>query len=131
MSKPADDPVALSGLQTRLMRVLWNRGEASTAEVASALAIERPLAHTTVATLLTRLEKRGLVVGRRDGKQIRYRAAVDESQVRRSMVGDLLATLFGGDAKALVAHLVREDEIAADDLARVKQMLAQEARGRG
>ena len=57
--------VSLSELQLSLMRVLWQRGEASTAEVAEALRGERDLAHTTVATLLTRLEKRGLLASRR------------------------------------------------------------------
>ena len=57
--------VALSDLQIAVMRVLWERGEPSTADVAEVLAAERGLKHTTVATLLTRLEKRGVVAMRR------------------------------------------------------------------
>ena len=56
MPKPSRD-VHLSELQLAVMRVLWTQNEASTAEVAAALAPQRDLAHTTVATLLTRLEK--------------------------------------------------------------------------
>ena len=85
---------------------------------------ERNLAHTTVSTLLTRLERRGVVAASKDGRQLIYRACIDEAQVRRSMVSGLLGSLFGGDAQALVAHLVREDEIAADDLAAVRELLA-------
>jgi BlaI family transcriptional regulator, penicillinase repressor len=116
--------ISLSELQIALMRVLWDRGETSTADVAAVLADERGLAHTTIATLLTRLEKRGVVVQRRDGRQLFYRAAVEESEVRRSMVADLIGSLFAGDANELVAHLVQEAEIAPGDLARIRERLA-------
>ena len=119
-----EEDVALSELQIAVMRELWSRQEASTAEVAQALADRRGLAHTTVATLLTRLEKRGVVAARRDGRQLVYRALVSEEQVRRSMVAGLLGSVFGGDAPALVSHLVRESELGADDLERIKRLLA-------
>jgi predicted transcriptional regulator len=106
------------------MRVLWSRGETSTADVAAELAEERNLKHTTVATLLTRLEKRGIVAQRRNGRQLFYRAIAGEAQVRRSMVADLVGALFDGDARALVAHLVQESEIAPGDLAKVRRRLA-------
>ena len=115
--------VSLSELQIALMRVLWERGETSTADVAADLADERGLAHTTIATLLTRLEKRGVVGQRRDGRQLFYRAEVGEADVKRSMVADLIGSLFAGDANELVAHLVEEAEIAPADLARIRQRL--------
>uniref|UniRef100_UPI002FCBE52B BlaI/MecI/CopY family transcriptional regulator n=1 Tax=Brevundimonas sp. TaxID=1871086 RepID=UPI002FCBE52B len=58
--EPDTDDIALSELQLDVMRVLW-RGEASVADVAAALVTSRGLAHTTIATVLTRLAKRGLV----------------------------------------------------------------------
>ncbi len=115
--------IALSELQAAVMRVLWQRGEVSTAEVADVLAGERGIKHTTVATLLTRLEKRGAVALRRDGRQLIYRALVSESEVRRSMVSDLIASLFAGDHKALMAHLMQEDDTAPGDLDRLRRKL--------
>ena len=119
-----NEDVSLSELQIALVRVLWRRGESSTADVAAELADERGLKHTTVATLLTRLEKRGVVAQRREGRQLFYRALVGEAQVRRSMVADLIGALFDGDARQLVAHLVQESEIAPGDLAKVRKRLA-------
>ena len=120
----ADDDTVLSELQLELMRVLWRRGQASTAEVAEVLAQSRGLAHTTIATLLSRLEKRGVVASHKDGRQLVYRPLVAEQAVRRSMVSGLLGSLFGGDARALVTHLVREDEIAPGDLEQLRQLLS-------
>ena len=116
--------IALSDLQLDVMRVLW-RGEASVSDVAAELAVRRGLAHTTVATVLTRLAKRDLVAARRDGRQLVYRALVDETQVRRSMVGGLIQSLFRGDPQALLAHLVSEDEVASGDLEKVRALLAE------
>ena len=121
-----DSPdIALSELQLALMRELWQRGEASTAEVVDALhAAGRPLAHTTVATLLTRLEKRGLLSALRDGRQIRYRPEVQEHQVQRAMVSGLLANLFAGQPSKLLSHLVSEGDIADEDLTKMRKLLA-------
>lgn len=125
------DGIALSELQLALMRVLWTRGEASVAEVAEALAGERGLAHTTIATLLTRLAARGVVEARREGRQLMYRTLLTEPQVRRSMVSGLVERLFGGDSKALLAHLVSEREVKAGDLEKVQALLAKGGRRRG
>jgi predicted transcriptional regulator len=119
----ADGEVTLSDLQMDVMRALWGHGERHITEVTRALAPGRRLAHTTVSTLLTRLQKRGLVASRREGRQLIYRAVIDEHQVRRSMVSGLLGSLFGGDAQALVAHLVREDAITAEDLGAIRKLL--------
>jgi predicted transcriptional regulator len=119
----SDEPVSLSALQLSVMRALWGAGQASAADVAAALREERALAHTTVATLLTRLEKRGIVEAEREGRQIVYRPLISESQVRQSMVSGLLANLFEGRASDLLSHLIKRDEIDADDLARIRRLL--------
>ena len=122
----ADPDIALSALQIDVMRVLWAHGEASVADVAAELGARRGLAHTTVATLLTRLEKRGVVAQRREARQLIYRALVAESQVRRSMVADIVASLFGGDSRELVAHLLRESEIAPGELDRLRKRVGKD-----
>ncbi len=121
--------IHLSELQLAVIRVLWKRGEASTAEVVADLGPKRGLATTTVATLLTRLGKRGVLGQRREGRTLIYRALVTEQQVQRSMVADLIATLFKGDPAALVAHLVDEEDVAPGDVAKVRARLKESDRG--
>lgn len=129
-----DNEVSLSDLQLALMRQLWARGEAgeaSTAEVAEGLRAERALAHTTVATLLSRLEKRGLVAARREGRGLVYRALISEAQVQRSMVSGLLSNLFEGKASALLSHLLDEREIGDADLAQMRALLQKQRKSGG
>jgi predicted transcriptional regulator len=124
-------PLELSELQLAVMRVLWQRKKAAVSEVQEALKSERDLALTTVATVLTRLEKAGLVTHRASGRHYLYRPLVSEEEVRRSMVSVLAERLFEGDVAALVSHLVNAREIKPGDLARVRQLIeAKEREGK-
>lgn len=125
---PKSPDLVLSDLQITLMRVFWSRPSASAAEVVAELRATRPLAHTTVATLLSRLEKRGLLLAIREGRQVAYRAAVSQQDVRRSMVSALLAGLFDGEARGLLSHLVDQRSIGADELAEIRTALARKGR---
>lgn len=120
----------LSELQLALMQVLWQRGEASTAEVAEALRPQRELAHTTVATLLTRLEKRGLLASRREARALVYRPLVAPEAVQRRMLGGLLGSLFGGKPSQLLAHLIGEGEVSADELRAMRELLERARTGK-
>lgn len=117
------EPLELTELQIAILRTLWERGEASVAEVCEALLPERGLAQTTVATLLSRLERRGVVSRRAESRTYVYRAEVSESDVRLSMVDGLTERMFAGDITALVNHLLTEHEIQPGDLARLRAMI--------
>jgi predicted transcriptional regulator len=121
--EPMPSPESLTPLQVAVMRVLWDRGEARVPEVRAALRSERRLAATTVATLLKRLEKRGLVGHRTEGRQFVYTALVGADEARESAVGELTTTLFDGDVPALVAHLLSRHELGAGDLERVRALI--------
>jgi BlaI family penicillinase repressor len=121
-----DKDIHLSDAQLALMRALWEAGEASTADVYDRVGRPRALAYTTVATLLTRLEKRGLVKSTKDQGERIFKPMVTESEVTRSMVSSLVDTLFRGDPSALMSHLVKEEDIGAGDLDAVRKLLARE-----
>jgi len=118
------ETIRLSEVQLALMRVLWRQGEATIAQVCEAVSEERRLAYTSVATMLKRLEQRGVVTAHKVGREWVYRPCVSESVVRRSMVGELLSGLFAGDASALMSHLVEQETIAEEDLDKIRQLLA-------
>jgi predicted transcriptional regulator len=113
----------LGELQLAIMRVIWQRGEATVADVHESLREERGLALTTIATMLKRLESRGVVDHRLEGRQFVYRALVSEDQVKSSMVGQLTSRLFKGDPLALLNHLLTEYEIDPDELPRLAELI--------
>lgn len=113
----------LGDLQLAIMRILWNRGESSVADVHEALEPERGLALTTIATMLAKMEKKGVVDHRTEGRKFIYHPTVSEGQVRRSMVADLTSQLFRGDVLALVNHLLSEHEIEARELDQLRGLI--------
>ncbi len=121
------DTHQLTELQIAIMRVLWDKGQATVAEICEALRTERGLALTTVATLLSRLEKRGVVTHETRARQFIYRPLVTEAEVRHSMVHELTERLFDGDVAQLMTHLLSGREISPGDLERIKAMLEEHA----
>lgn len=117
------DAVGLTGLQLSIMDVLWDRGEATTQDVWEHLSEGRSLALTTVATIMSRLERKRVLTHRREGRQYVYRATVTRGEVRRSKVKELTENLFGGDSAALLSHLVRAEDVDADELRRIRELL--------
>ena len=113
----------ITSLQLSILRQLWVRKEATVVELWEALHDERPLAPTTLATIISRLEKRGVVTHRTQARQFVYRARVSESEVQHSMVNELTASLFEGDVPALVNHLLTAQDVSPGDLARIRAML--------
>ena len=114
----------VTDLQLAVLRELWSRGEGTVAEVREALDQERGLATTTIATLLTRLEKRGLVTHRSEGRKHVYRATVTEEEVQSALLDAVTEGVFGGDVGALVSHLLQAREVSPGDLATVRELLA-------
>ena len=113
----------LGELQHAIMQVLWGCDEATVAEVHEALLEERGLAPTTIATMLRKMEDKGVVAHRVEGRQFIYRPTVSEDAVRSSMVGELLERLFAGDPAALVSHLVADREIDHEEIERLRALL--------
>ncbi len=116
-------PTRLGDLQLAIMRVLWASGEASAAQVHRSLYPQRALALTTIATMLRKMETKGVVNHRRDGRQFLYRPTIAEGEVHRSMVGDLVDRLFAGDALELVNHLLTEGDIDMGELEDLRKRL--------
>ncbi|WP_417460290.1 BlaI/MecI/CopY family transcriptional regulator [Kordiimonas sp.] len=117
--------IKLSDQQYQIVQVLWQLGEGSAKDVQHALEA-LSLAHTTVGTVLSRLEKKGVLSSETRGRERIYKAEIDERDVKRSMVSSLVSTLFKGDSKALLAHLVREGDFDQGDLKDVEALLEKE-----
>lgn len=113
----------LADLQLAIMRVLWDQGEATVTDVHAALLSERGLAPTTIATMLRKMEVKGVVDHRVDGRQFVYRALIEQDDVRQTMLGDLIDRLFRGDVTAAVSHLLDAGEIDADELAELRAII--------
>lgn len=124
---------SLGDLQYAIMRVLWEEREATVARVQERLAEgdRHDRALTTIATMLSKMEKKGVVSHRSEGRVFVYKPRVQEDAVRRSMVNELTERLFNGDFGALVSHLLDEQDIDRTELERLRLLLASKTKKEG
>lgn len=116
--------VRLAELQLAIMNVLWDSGEATVAQVRESLeAANRSLAHTTIATMLSRMETEGHVDHRSENRVNVYRPLLRRDAVSRTMVSDLASRLFGGDVTQMVAHLLADSDVTPEEISRLKKLV--------
>lgn len=118
----------LGDLQYAIMQVIWDQAEASVSDVHGALLEERGLAPTTIATMLVKMEKKGIVRHRMEGRKFIYEPTITSSQVAESMIGHVAERLFGGDVGALVSHLLSTHNIDVEELEQLKRQIARRER---
>jgi predicted transcriptional regulator len=113
----------LVGRQLAIMKVLWQHGEASVAQVQELLPVKPPLAYSTISTVLSRMEKKGLVTHRRQDRVFYYQAAVSQGEASQTMVGDIMQRVCDGSPAQLVNHLLETDQVDSKELQRIKQLI--------
>src|SRR5262245_23618096 len=126
MSRKAAAPPGLTTLQLAGMHVLWSRDEASVTDVQRAMTGRRR-ALTTVATILVRLEQRGLVSHRAAGRQYIYRSRVSPAEVRETVTRELLRNLFDGDVAAFVSQLLDARKLTREEVAELQRLVRNKA----
>jgi BlaI family transcriptional regulator, penicillinase repressor len=112
-----------------VMSVLWEVGSGTVAEVRDRLPTR--LAYTTVLTILRNLESKRFVRHTGEGKAHRYHPVLKRSQVGRSMLKRLIATVFQGSPDQLMTHLVAAHDLSAEELKRLRDLAAKQLGQRG
>jgi predicted transcriptional regulator len=125
MNSPAH---RLGDLQLRILQSLWDRPDSSVAEVHAELKPERDLAYTTVATMLRKMEARGLVAHREEGRSFLYRALVAAEEVSRSVGQHLVDRLSSGSLTEAVSHLLTSREVSRDELDQLEKLIKEAKR---
>jgi predicted transcriptional regulator len=115
----------LGDLQLKIMKVLWEREEATVSDVHEALIGQRDLAYTTIATMLRKMEARALVKHRVVGRSFVYRAGVAADAVTRGMSDHLLDRLFEGSLADMVTHLLSSREVSREELSKLEKLIAE------
>src|SRR5262245_49523607 len=103
------------------MHVLWETGPANVQTVQQSLA--RPLAYTTVQTMLNVLHRKGHAKRTLKQKAYFYRPATERNDVIKQTVADVVERLFSGSASSLVMNLVETKQLSAEELARLRALL--------
>ena len=108
--------VHLTKRELDLMAVVWEQGSATVSDVLERL--EDDVAYSTVLTMFRTLESKGFVRHERDGKAFRYYPLIQPEEAGGSAHGVHL-----GSRELLIAQLVADEDVSADELRRIRRQL--------
>jgi predicted transcriptional regulator len=109
--------------ELRLMRVLWEKGEATVGEVVDALKTRRKPAYNTVLTLLRIMEKKGYVRHRKDGRAFTFTPLVARRDASRRALKTVLNRFFDGSPGLLVLNLLEDEQLSTETLKQLKKRI--------
>ena len=113
----------LGRVQFGIMQVLWRRETATAREITDEMNREKAIAHSTVQTLLRKLEAKGAVTHDVVERTFVFRALYEESEVQVAAARELLARAFNNSALGLVAHLLKHEPISPDEMEQLRAMI--------
>jgi predicted transcriptional regulator len=113
----------ISDAEHAVMEVLWKRAPLTATEVADQVVREKDWSLQTVKTLLSRLAAKAVVGTERDGRRFLYSPLVERDDYLTGVSRNFVDRLFGGKVTPLVAHLAEADELSADDIREIEELL--------
>jgi|SRR5688572_2911646 BlaI family transcriptional regulator, penicillinase repressor len=115
----------LSNFELEVMRLIWRDKEVIVPDLHKELAAERDISYSTVKTIVDRLEEKGAITRIRTyGRTILYGPKIQEKELAKPMVSDLIRRLFGGETLPMFSHLLKDENLSLDDLAYLEEMIA-------
>jgi predicted transcriptional regulator len=117
----------LTGVELELMTIVWELGGGTVQEVLDRLPPERPLAYTSVATMLRILEQKGVLQSERQGRGFRYEPILRKSDYQAVALDHVVGKVFGGEPVELVRRLVDEG-LSKTDVEELRRLLGKATR---
>ncbi len=116
--------------EMRLMRVVWERGEATVQEVADDLPGDIPLAYNTVLTTMRILERKGYLAREKRGRAHVYTPAVSRDEARGKAVRHMVETFFDDSPELLLLSLVKQEKVSPSELDRLRRLIEESEEGK-
>ncbi len=112
------------------MEAVWARGEVTVRDVHEAVGRQRPLAYTTVMTVMSRLADKGVLRRQPMSSAYVYRPAQSRAEFQASMASRLLKeALDAGGERAIAAFVDLVAEHAPEQIAHLERLLKAKQRG--
>jgi len=115
----------LTNLELKLMNIVWEKGKATVREVKNALPRRKPLAYSTVLTVMRILERKGFVRHDTADRTYVYYPIVTREEVIRCTLRDLTNRLFDGSAELLMLNILDKEKLSLEELKRLKTLISQ------
>jgi predicted transcriptional regulator len=121
---PPKRSITLTPAELRLMRIIWDRGESTVAEMVSTIPESEALAYNSVLTTIRILETKGYVSHRQEGRAFLFTTCIGEEEASRSEMRHVLQRFFGNSRERLLLSMLGDEEISLEELKRLKDAIA-------
>ncbi len=117
-------------LELEILKILWRESPLPVRDVRARLGADagRPLAHSSVITMLNIMHRKGLLVRKKEGKAFLFSPKVKKERVTGNMMRDLLSRAFDGSPRALVLNLLETADLDAGELAELRKLINRKAK---
>src|SRR5450631_1652653 len=115
--------VKLGKVQLFIVQYLWTVVEATARDISDRVAAEFHLSHSTVQTLLRKLEKKGAVTHTERDRVFVYTALVRQDVMEESSTRDFLSRVFRGSAAGLVSHMLEHESFTREELDQIRLLI--------
>ena len=122
-------PPTLTPQELAIMKIVWRKEKATVRDVYEALRARRPVAYTTVMTMMRILEEKGFLSKTVAERAHLYRPTKPRHQVLGAMVRDFVDRVFDGASDALLVHLARDNRLT-EKQRRIVERLIDEGEGK-
>jgi len=113
----------LGSLQSEVMELIWRQKEATVSQLAESIGRRRPITYTTVLSAVQKLEKKGWLKHRSEGRAYVFSAARDRKDVGARTLKELLRTAFSGDPRLLLASLLEDAGLTDAELKELRRLI--------
>lgn len=115
---------SMSDAETVVARVLWDLETGTARDVHNQLTEQgSKIDFSTVQTYLCRLEEKGYITSKRQGRAKAYKAKIKPARAIRDAVDQFVDRLFAGDSLSLLQHLIEDKGISRKDLDKLRGLI--------
>lgn len=113
----------LTELELSIMQILWRVGCGGVADVQMELPEDKPLAYTTVSTVLRLLEKKGFVMSEKEGRAHIYLPAVAQEAYEAKHLNHVVKSVFSDTPMRMVKRLLDTEDMSVEDIHELRRLL--------
>ncbi len=119
----SNSPPRLGKVQLQIMQVIWKHGKVTARQITEELGKTENIAHSTVQTLLRKMEVKGAITHELDDRTFVFRALYQQNNVKDTAIQDILQRVFGGSVYGLVSQLLKRETIQPDEMRRLRELI--------
>ena len=117
-------------LELEILKVLWKQSPLPVREVRARLEAQagRPLAHSTVITMLNIMHRKGFLERQQDGNAFLFSPKEHKDSVTGKMMGDMLSRVFDGSPSAMMLNLIETADLDANEIDELRKLINHKAK---